>query len=96
MAVFNVSKELAKKLGESQWWDGCLHEEIVSFQLFCPQMCMPMDIFTDSISRAIDKHIDTFSLGTMCKETKFMFLNKYGGIRIPLKLMLLLDEMLVK
>ena len=54
-----MTKEEAIKLAETSWWEDKTDEEIVTFQLFEPLLCMPFALYHKSIEVVLKRSVWT-------------------------------------
>lgn len=73
----SIGAALAIELGESGWWKNKTPEEIVRFQLFTEELCMPFGDFHKAVEDALKRPVWTHEFGTACgKRLRDEFLGK--------------------
>lgn len=55
----SIGKEAAIALAESKWWEGKTPREIVTFQLFTSELCMPFGKFHEAVEQALGRPVWT-------------------------------------
>lgn len=61
--MHEIEEEVAIKLGNSGWWKDKTHEEIVRFQLFTAQLCMPFGEFHGAVEKCLGRPVFTHEFG---------------------------------
>lgn len=56
---FQITREKAIELADSKWWEGKTPQEIVQFQLFTAQLCMPFPLFHKNVEEALNRPVFT-------------------------------------
>jgi hypothetical protein len=59
----SIGRDRAIKLAKSQWWVDESPESIARFQLFTDELCMPFDVFHESIEKALGGPVFTHEFG---------------------------------
>lgn len=62
MTLNSIGKDNAIRLANSGWWKGLTAHEIVRFQLFTSELCMPIDEFQDALEGALGRSVWTHEL----------------------------------
>ncbi|MDJ0508956.1 MAG: hypothetical protein QNJ64_06855 [Crocosphaera sp.] len=57
MSLRELTKEQAKALAESKFWEGMIDREIALFQLSNQRLCMPWNIFQSAVEKALDREV---------------------------------------
>lgn len=55
----SIGKEAAIELAETKWWEGKSAREIVAFQLFTLEMCMPFGEFHKAVEETLGRPVWT-------------------------------------
>ncbi len=58
-----ITKEIAKQLFESKFWEEMTLRERAEFQLFQPLLCMPFGIFHEAIEKTLGRPVYTHEFG---------------------------------
>lgn len=58
-----LTKEQAILFGENKMYLKMTHEEIVRFQLFQKNLCMPFSVFHEAIEKVLDRPVYTHEFG---------------------------------
>ena len=56
---YKISEEQAITLSNSGFWKDMSHEDIAHFQLFVDRLCMPFDIFQESVEKTLGRGVWT-------------------------------------
>jgi len=54
-----MTKEKAKQLYESKFWEGMTYEERAKFQLFEDMLCMPFGVFHEAVEKVLGRSVWT-------------------------------------
>lgn len=58
----SIGEAKAIELANSKWWENLTPREIVQFQLFSKELCMPFDVFHEALEKALDRSVWTHEL----------------------------------
>ena len=58
-----MKKEEAIKLSESEFWKTMSYKERAKFQLFEDKLCMPFEVFHESIEKTLGRPVQTIEFG---------------------------------
>jgi len=72
----SIGKENAILLAKTEWWETRAPREIVGFQLFVDELCMPFDKFHEAVEAAIGRPVWTHEFGVNVEGLKGEFLGK--------------------
>ena len=53
----SIGKEKAIELADSCWWELCDDHEIVKFQLFTAEVCMPLSRFHEALEAVLERPV---------------------------------------
>jgi hypothetical protein len=67
--MISIGKEKAVSFYDTKWWENCTDQEIVRFQLFVEELCVPFSKFHEAVESVLDHAVFTHS-----------FALNYGGI----------------
>jgi hypothetical protein len=59
----SIGKDAAVALAESEWWKDKSAKEIVAFQLFTEELCMPFGDFHKALEDSLGRPVWTHELG---------------------------------
>jgi hypothetical protein len=59
----SIGKEKAIAMYESKWWEGLNSKQVVKFQLFTNELCMPFDQFHKAIETELGRPVFTHEFG---------------------------------
>lgn len=54
-----IGKNRAIALAETHWWEQCTSQQIVEFQLFVAELCMPFDKFQEAVEKCLGRPVWT-------------------------------------
>lgn len=60
---FEIPKDKAMELYESEFWKPMSYRERAVFQMFCEQLCMPFDVFHEAVTKALGRDVYTHEFG---------------------------------
>lgn len=60
---FELPKEKAIELYESEFWKPMSFRERATFQLYCDLLCMPFDVFHEAMEKALGRGVYTHEFG---------------------------------
>lgn len=59
MSLRQLTKEQARSLAESKFWEKMKNKEIAMFQLSHEQLCMPWNVFHSAVEQALGREVDS-------------------------------------
>lgn len=74
----SIGTEKAIALANTRWWVECSHEEIVRFQLFTRELCMPFEVFHEAMEKTLGRPVWTHEFGS-CGRLVDEFLGTRGA-----------------
>jgi|LAHQ01.1.fsa_nt_gb hypothetical protein len=57
MKQISIGREKAIELAESDWWEKCTARQIVEFQLFVAELCMPFEKLHEALEEALGRSV---------------------------------------
>jgi hypothetical protein len=58
-----IGKDCAIALFDSEWWKGKTAREIVNFQLFTAELCIPFNLFHQAVEESLGRPVWTHEFG---------------------------------
>lgn len=55
----SIGRDAAVALAGDKWWEGKTPREIVQFQLFIKELCMPFPVFRAAVESALGRGVQT-------------------------------------
>lgn len=55
--VLELTREQAIEIYNTEWWKSATDEQIVSFELFTPRLCLPFDRLLEAIAKVLGRPV---------------------------------------